>query len=172
MARIIPSDDGPGAREAGTIEWLDRYLSGIDSIYAKPDGSGFIQLEGEQAEAWRARVGELRERYREGVGELNRLAAARFGSAFAELGPEQQDEVLTELERGVSFDRERTQAVVLEEDLPFFALLVMHTRQAFYSDPVYGGNRGHVGWKHVGFHGPESMADALSGRYTTDEYLA
>jgi gluconate 2-dehydrogenase gamma chain len=27
MARIIPTDDQPGAREAGTIEFLDRYLS-------------------------------------------------------------------------------------------------------------------------------------------------
>jgi gluconate 2-dehydrogenase gamma chain len=33
MARIIPTDDRPGAREAGTIEFLDRYLSGLDFIY-------------------------------------------------------------------------------------------------------------------------------------------
>ena len=44
MARIIPTDDQPGAREAGTIDFLDRYLSGLDFIYAKPDGSGFEQL--------------------------------------------------------------------------------------------------------------------------------
>ena len=41
MARIIPTDDPPGAREAGTVDFLDRYLAGIDNIYAKPDGSGF-----------------------------------------------------------------------------------------------------------------------------------
>jgi hypothetical protein len=40
MARIIPTDDRPGA-----IGFLDRYLSGIDFIYAKPDGSGFEKLE-------------------------------------------------------------------------------------------------------------------------------
>ena len=28
MARIIPTDDAPGAREARTIEFLDRYLFG------------------------------------------------------------------------------------------------------------------------------------------------
>ena len=28
MARIIPTDDTPGATEAGTIDFLDRYLSG------------------------------------------------------------------------------------------------------------------------------------------------
>ena len=52
MARIIPTDDQPGAREAGTIDFLDRYLSGIGFIYAKPDGSGFETLEGKRAEAW------------------------------------------------------------------------------------------------------------------------
>jgi gluconate 2-dehydrogenase gamma chain len=36
MARIIPTDDTRGAIEAGTIDFLDRYLSGIDYIYAKP----------------------------------------------------------------------------------------------------------------------------------------
>ena len=46
MARIIPTDDTPGAREAGSIDFVDRYLSGIGFIYAKPDGSGFETLEG------------------------------------------------------------------------------------------------------------------------------
>jgi hypothetical protein len=46
MARIIPTDDQPGAREAGTVEFLDRYLSGLGYVYAQPDGSGFEKLEG------------------------------------------------------------------------------------------------------------------------------
>ena len=41
MARIIPTDDQAGAKEAGTVEFVDRYLSGLEFIYAKPDGSGF-----------------------------------------------------------------------------------------------------------------------------------
>ena len=48
MARIIPTDDTPGAREAGCIDFLDRYLSGIGYIFAKPDGSGFETLEGKR----------------------------------------------------------------------------------------------------------------------------
>ena len=35
MARMIPTDDTPGAREAGTVDFLDRYLSGIDFVFAK-----------------------------------------------------------------------------------------------------------------------------------------
>ena len=32
MARIIPTDQTPGAREAGAVDFLDRYLSGIGYI--------------------------------------------------------------------------------------------------------------------------------------------
>jgi gluconate 2-dehydrogenase gamma chain len=172
MARIIPADETPGAREAGTIVWLDRYLSGIEYVHAKPDGSGFIELTGKQAKAWAARIAALRERYGAGVEALDRESRERNGVAFVDASDDQQDAVLAELERTGSLTRERTQAAVLEDDLPFFALLALHTRQAFYSDPVYGGNRDQVGWRAIGFHGPASMADALHDRYTTDAYLA
>jgi gluconate 2-dehydrogenase gamma chain len=172
MARVIPTDDTPGAREAGTIDWLDGYLSG-ERVWAKPDGSGFIELKGKNAAAWEQRIAALRGRYREGVVALDEVAEERFGDArFVDLGEDDQDAVLSELERRGALVRERTQASVLEDDLPFFALLALHTRQAFYSDPVYGGNRDQVGWQLIGFHGPKDMAEALTDAYTTDAYLA
>src|SRR4051812_2920671 len=85
MARIIPSDDTPGAREAGTIDFLDRYLSGIDFIFAKPDGSGFERLEGKQAGAWRQRVTAMREKYLTGLAELDRVSRAIGGDPFFRL---------------------------------------------------------------------------------------
>src|ERR687885_1445272 len=80
MARIIPTDDQPGAREAGTVEFVDRYLSGLDFIYAKPDGSGFEKLEGKRAQAWQQRVDILRRKYVEGIAELDRHSRAEFGA--------------------------------------------------------------------------------------------
>jgi gluconate 2-dehydrogenase gamma chain len=67
MARIIPTDDTPGAREAGTVDFLDRYLSGTGHVYAKPDGSGFEVLTGKQQHAWQTRLDTVRERYTCGV---------------------------------------------------------------------------------------------------------
>ena len=61
MARVIPTDEHPGAREAGAIDWLERYLAG-DAVYAKPDGSGFQTLTGRLADAWERRIATLRER--------------------------------------------------------------------------------------------------------------
>ena len=188
MARIVPTDDLPGAREADTIEFLDRYLSGIGFIYAMPDGSGFEQLTGRRAEAWQSRIEILRARYVDGVRELDRKSQARFGADFVALQPDQQDEILRDVERG---DEEPTttlspayaiggpttsepalQQTSTEVELDFFPLLVAHTRQGFYSDPIYGGNKNRVGWQVIGFPGPDSLMEVFTGRYSTLAWFA
>ena len=98
MARIIPTDDQPGAREAGTIEFLDRYLSGLGLIYAKPDGSGFEELTGKRAEAWQRRLDIIRARYVVGLADLDRRSRATFGAEFVTLDPGRQDAILEQLE--------------------------------------------------------------------------
>ena len=44
-------------------------------------------------------------------------------------------------------------------------------RQGFYADPVYGGNKDQIGWKVIGFPGPESLKDTMDGTYTTAPYF-
>jgi gluconate 2-dehydrogenase gamma chain len=186
MARIIPTDDAPGAREAGTIDFLDRYLSGLDHVYAKPDGSGFETLSGRRAQAWQQRIGILRTTYVEGIVDLDRRSRETHGKPFVDLDPEQQDNVLAAVERpGEEAAMNTSQAVMgfapvepalqqasVEISLSFLALLALHTRQGFYADPIYGGNRGHVGWQTIGFPGPSSLAEVHTGRYTVIEYFA
>jgi gluconate 2-dehydrogenase gamma chain len=187
MARIIPTDQEPGASEAGAIDFLDRYLSGIDYVYARPDGSGFARLEGKRAEAWRQRIEIVRQTYLEGIEELNKRGRAEFGDDFADLAPDQQDLVLSLMEQPTRDEeraREEEQAVAgfappepalqqiaAEIDLDFFPLLVLHTRQGFLADPIYGGNRDRVGWDVIGFPGPSSLAEAHAGRYSTLPYF-
>jgi gluconate 2-dehydrogenase gamma chain len=176
MARIIPTDDTPGAREAGCVDFLDGYLSGTGRILAKPDGSGFVTL-GERSEwAWRQRLETLRATYVEGLADLDRRARDAHGAGFADLPEDAQDALLSELERpaerkegsaeettaGYGSPPPALQQTSTETELPFFALLCTHTRQGFYCDPVYGGNRNRVGWKVVGFPGP-SLAEVHDG---------
>jgi gluconate 2-dehydrogenase gamma chain len=186
MSRVIPTDDQPGAKEAGTVEFLDRYLSGIGFVYAKPDGSGFEQLDGKRAEAWQQRIDILREKYVQGIEELDRRSRAQFDADFARLTAEQQDQILAKIERPEQqTDVEEAQATAAfapvepamqqtsaEIDLDFFPLLALHTRQGFYADPIYGGNKDRVGWKLIGFDGPASLAETHAGRYTTLPYFA
>ena len=185
MARIIPTDDTPGAREAGTVEFVDRYLSGIDYIYAKPDGSGFETLSGQSAVAWQRRIDLARQKYVAGVQELDRRAQEVAGTAFVDLTEEQQDAVLRDLEQGGdSTEIELTRPEVpygiepalqqtsAESELDFFPLLVTHTRQGFLSDPIYGGNKNRIGWQVIGFPGPASLAEVHNGTYSTLDYFA
>lgn len=180
MARIIPTDDTPGAREAGTIDFLDRYLSGIGYIYALPDGSGFETLTGPRALAWQQRVDHARSVYIAGVLELDKRADDAHGRPFVGLDEAEQDEILRGLERGTTAptinyggpEEPALQQTNAESDLDFFGLLVTHTRQGFLADPIYGGNRGQVGWQTIGFPGPKDLAEVHTGQYTTRQYFS
>lgn len=188
MARIIPTDDTPGAREAGCIDFLERTLSGLDYLFAKPDGSGFEVLEGRTARAWQTRLDIMRAKYVEGIRDLDARAAGLGARDFASLDPERQDEVLRAVERGTAAApttgtvstglagpvsaEPALQQTSTETDLDFLPLLVTHTRQGFYADPIYGGNRGRVGWDVIGFPGPASMKEVHEGTYTTLRYFA
>lgn len=124
-ARIIPSDDAPGAREAGAVYFIDRGLS----TFAVDD----------------------QKTYREGLPELQARVAEIFpdSSKFSALTPEQQDEVLR------SFDDPDRQKVARNlRPRPgaqnFFETLRQHTIVGFLIDPDFGGNRDGVGWKVIG----------------------
>lgn len=181
MARIIPTDHQPGAREAGAVDFVDRYLSGIGFIYAKPDGSGFETLVGLQARAWRERIEILRNRYVDGIVALDALSKQTFRAEFAGLSDDQQDKVLRALEQagaqsasagGPPGEGPALQQTFTETELEFLPLLVMHTRQGFYSDPIYGGNRDRMGWEVIGFPGPSSLMEVFTGSFSALPWFA
>lgn len=172
MERIIPSDDTPGAREAGTIDFLDRYLSGLGRILAKPDGSGFETLTGPAALAWGQRLDAIRARYVAGIADLEARSQAAFGVGFASLDDDGRDAILTAVEGRQDTGVAALQQTNAEIDLDFFGLLCLHTRQGFYADPIYGGNRGRIGWEVIGFPGPASLAEVHAGRYSTLDWFA
>lgn len=189
-ARIIPTDDDPGAREANVVRFIDRYLSGTGYVYASADGAGFLRIAGKEADAWQTRVTALQQRYREGLRGLEALSQRLFQTSFVDLGEDRQDEVLATLSGFPKPERVETRPMVEDEgvtpgsggappsnqpirddELDFFPTLVLHARQGFYSDPVYGGNQDRIGWKVIGFPGPESLALTQTGQYSTLEYM-
>ena len=137
-ARIIPGDAGdPGAREAGAVVYIDRALSGA--------------------------YDDLQPLYQSGVRELDELCRERHGEPFAQLSDAHQDAVLGELdvvvealptEHGAEANGGASVHDARQARLSyFFAVVREHVLQGFFCDPVYGGNRGTVGWKLVGFPG-------------------
>jgi gluconate 2-dehydrogenase gamma chain len=109
-SQIIPSDDTPGAREAGVTFFIDRALGSFFAHW-RP---GFMQgLAGFQAAV---------------------RAAHPQAASFAALSSERQIEFLHSVDQ-----------------TPFFEQARLLTACGMFSNPSYGGNRGGIGWKLLGF---------------------
>jgi gluconate 2-dehydrogenase gamma chain len=87
-SRIIPTDDTPGAREAGVVYFIDRALMTFDK--------------------------EQQPLYIKGLKQIDaRCRMMGFGKAsFASLKPEQQDKLLKRIEKGKFFQAVRTHTVM------------------------------------------------------------
>ena len=116
-----------------------------------------------------------------GIETLDALAHKLFGANFVALGEQQQDDSLTALEHagaqaasagGAPGEGPALQQTLTETELEFFPLLVMHSRQGFYADPIYGGNKDRAGWRAIGFPGPSSLMEVYTGRYSALHWFA
>ena len=165
-ARLIPTDEDPGATEAGVVDYIDGFLGAFEvdppRIWAGGAFSGrfggnarfaeFHRLSWLDELAWRTRIEGslglperefngpvvgLQQRYREGTSGL--------GADFAEVTGEEQD-------------------ARLEANREFRTLLYEHACEGMYAPPEYGGNRGLVGWRNIGFDG-----DVQPRGYSDDE---
>lgn len=125
------------------LAWTVR-LDGADAV---PEVAG-NPLATELAEV------DLRRKYRDGLGELDRLSDERFDANFVQLTAAQQDEVLAATSQA------------------FRDMLTEHTIEGLLSDPVYGGNRDRVGWQLVGFDGDsQPLGYTLGFDEETQQYV-
>jgi hypothetical protein len=74
---------------------------------------------------------------------LMSLDAGAEGGDFTAVPPERQDELLTQFQAGKLADAPEGA----------FALLLEHTREGMFGDPIYGGNRDFAGWDLIGYPG-------------------
>jgi len=149
-ARLIPSGDGgPGAIEARVPVFIDLQLAGdfgkaSDWYMQGPYQPDADPLLGYQTPLTPAEV------YREGIKVFREWAKAKYGAEFKELKAEQQDEALKMAEA----NKDENDVVLFKPELrDFFSFLLQNTKEGYFADPMYGGNHGMVGWKHIGFPG-------------------
>jgi hypothetical protein len=166
--RLIPPDDAgcPGAAAAGVPEYIDMLLGAFTfdppRIFAGGPFSGrwggeprfeeWLPLGPMEELAWRARIeGSDGRSEREfngpviGLQQIYRDGIVALGADFADIGDEEQDTRLASVPE-------------------FKQLLYQHACEGMYGDPVYGGNRGQVGWKMIGWVG-----DIQPRGYTDEE---
>jgi gluconate 2-dehydrogenase gamma chain len=125
VARLIPSDvNGPGAPEARAAHYIDRALGGA--------------------------LASSRPAYAAGLAAIEQYARTTKGESFVKLSPEDQDAVLTEMERNAATGFTPNSAT-------FFNLVRDHTLQGMFCDPYYGGNANFVGWDLLGYPGVRTV---------------
>lgn len=141
--RLIPADDWPSASELGVVDFIDHQLAG-------PFGRGSIYytkppfLKGSEQQGYQS--GEPAKLYRTAIAEIEERVAEQHGARFAELEPDQQDEILKQLEEG---EMELGEASATD----FFTMLLQNTKEGYFGDPVHGGNRNMESWRMIGFPG-------------------
>lgn len=103
--RIIPAGDGvPGADEAGAAWFIDALLGG-----PMEGAAGMVTA---------------------GLADLDERAQAAHNAVFADLGGDQQDAIIREI-----------------EDTPFFGFTQFATVMGTFAGEDFGGNRNHAGYR-------------------------
>ncbi len=138
-ACIIPSEDSPGAREAGVLFFIDRALV----TFASSD----------------------QPKYRAGILDLQAHTRQKFPAVqkFSAASIEQQDDILRVIDQAPTDKVGRRRN--LNSAQTFFEVIRVHTISGFLIDPdAETGNRGGVGWKLIGRE-PEHMFQPPFGYY-------
>lgn len=143
---LIPADElGPGAVAAGVPEFIDRQM---ETAY----GHGKLwYMQGpfhpEADATYGLQINQVpRDIYRHGIAACDDYCRKQLGKTFAELDKPAQEQVLKDLENGkIKFETVPAKT--------FFGFLLGNTKEGFFSDPIYGGNKHMVGWKMIGFPG-------------------
>ncbi|WP_434777548.1 gluconate 2-dehydrogenase subunit 3 family protein [Neisseria sp. Ec49-e6-T10] len=150
--QLIPNDEtSAGAIEACVPEFIDKqmntsygngglwYMQGPFHPDAPPELGYQLKL-------------TPKEIYRVGIEDTNTYCQQHFNKYFAQLDGDQQINILKQLENG-SIELKRIPAKT------FFNFLLTNTKEGYFADPQYGGNRHMVGWKMIGF--PGARADYM-----------
>ncbi len=180
---IIPSDSsGPGAKEAGAIYFIDRMLAGsygkggnmyLQGPFIQPQ-TGSVTVQGavypnQQPSPITYSAGTItprlqagtayqyafnpREFWRRGLMYLQEYCDTTYGSNFEKLNSTQQVQVIQDLADNAptNFKGGPTPAELFNE---FHDMVTA----GYWTDPLYGGNVGMVGWNLLGFPGVNSGA--------------
>ena len=178
-ARIIPGDaSDPGAHEAGVVYFIDRMLSGTNLGYdvktytqgpfpvteesqtpveasSAPDLYRAVFIESDNISRYGFQsVLSPQEIYRRGLDFLDIHTQTAYQADFIDLDDGQKDEVITALQNN------EADAFQGPSGVAFFSALRNDTIKGMFSDPLYGGNIGKVGWSLIGYPGAQRFYSA------------
>ncbi len=146
--RLIPPDPvTPGGKDAGCAVFIDRQLAGpygrSEALYMQPPFANGTPQQGLQSALTPAQW------YRKGLAALDAHCRAGYaGKSVSQIPDSEKDALLTAMEKGeLQFPDVSAKG--------FFDQLLQNTKEGFFADPLYGGNRDMVAWRMIGFPGTQ-----------------
>jgi len=143
--RFIPTDEhGPGAVDAGVLEFLDRHMQ-------TPYAAGAIWymqgpfIESKPQFGYQGKLA-LKDIIKVGIADFDAYCRKNHQKAFKDL-PVAQQEALLKDANGGKLEFENISAKL------FMKYLLEETRNGFFADPIHGGNKDMAGWKLIGYPG-------------------
>lgn len=115
--QFIPTDEYPGARDAGVVNFIDKLLY--------------------------QRFPEQREPYRKGLLYLDNYCKHTFNKGFTQLSWDEQYALLQQMERG-KLPEQFWQDISQQN---FFNMVLRNTMQGYYGPPRHGGNKDFVSYR-------------------------
>jgi gluconate 2-dehydrogenase gamma chain len=161
---MIPADAlSPSGTDCGVPVFIDRQLAGAWGAGAKMYRAGPFHA-GLPEQGYQLPL-VPRDFFAAGVQAANAWSRKTYGKSFDRLAADQRAEALRAMESGkAAFEDFDSRA--------FFQRLLAITMEGFFSDPIYGGNRGKASWRMLGFPGlPATYADKLE-QYRNKRYVA
>ena len=136
VEQIIPTDDWPGAKDAGVTNFIDKQLVGPYTRFQEDYRKNLASVQAYSKELYQKLFEQLA--WDEQTAFLRKMEAGEFSSA---------------LSRGTC---SVSSGLAWEEgtDCSFFNLIRTHTMQGFYGSPRHGGNKDYVSYKMVGLGFP------------------
>jgi gluconate 2-dehydrogenase gamma chain len=161
---MIPKDElSPSGSECGVPTFIDRQLASAFGAGARMYRAGPFH-QGTPEQGYQLPL-TPRDFFAAGVEATNAWSRKSYGKTFDRLTSAQRIETLKAMEEG------KAQFDGLDAKL-FFQRLLAITMEGFFSDPIYGGNRGKASWRMLGFPGlPATYADKLE-QYRNKRYIA
>ena len=131
--QIIPTDEWPGGRNAGVVNFLDEQLVGPYRRFQQD--------------------------YRKGFEALEKTCENKFHSKFEKLSWDSQTAVLQDMEAS----RLNGEAWKNGFSKYYFELLRSHCMQGFYGSPRHGGNKDYISYKMIGIDQPPIVGENRYG---------
>jgi gluconate 2-dehydrogenase gamma chain len=169
MAETIwPTDDlGPGARVAGVGYYIDGQLSGGWGQGHRFYLNGPFFPAADSGHGWQVPMapGDV---YRAFLPAYDQYVRQTYGHSYIELDAATQTQALNDLRTGKAVIPLAGSTAFTSVD--FYNLFRQNVLEGMLADPAYGGNRGMVGWKWIGFPGdPMRRGDVYYKYVFTDK---